>query len=68
MALGFQFLAQRLEIVNLTVERQHHLPIATEHRLTSKRRQVDNGKASMAQTDPRRFIDMQPGVIRAAMV
>lgn len=54
-------------IVDLPVEGQYETTIRREHRLVTRRRQIDNSEASVAKTHSRVDAHPQPEIIGAAV-
>ncbi len=69
MALFFQFIPQRLEVVNLTVEDHADGPILVGHGLTPGRGQIDDAEAAVAEaaTDTALMTQIDAGIIRPPM-
>ena len=68
MACLFQPASEGVEIVNLSVERQHVTAIDGVHRLVPLGAEVQNRQSTMAQGQPRAGIRPGALIIRSAMV
>ena len=67
VAHRLQLTAQLLEIIDLAVERQHEAAVIAEHRLMTRRRQVQDRQSPVAKHDSGAGVAPDAGIVRPAM-
>jgi hypothetical protein len=65
MAEARQVLAEWVVVVDLSVVRDDVPTLRRAHRLVAVRRQVDDGEASVAESDPAPLVDPTTAVVRS---
>ena len=64
---ALQLMAQRFEVVDLAVEREHVTPVGGRHRLVPERREIDDRQPAVPERDPRVRVDPVARVVGPAV-